>query len=50
MPSPLAHVLGMPVEETAVQLLPVGVALLAALRLSLRRLTMRRSRGSGPAD
>jgi hypothetical protein len=38
----------MPVEETAVQLVPVGFALLVALRLSLRRVTARRSRGGGP--
>jgi hypothetical protein len=46
MISPFAHVLGMPVEETAVQLVPVGFALLAALRLSLRRMTARRFRDS----
>jgi hypothetical protein len=34
----------MPVEETAAQLVPVGFALLMALRLSLRRLTLRRPR------
>jgi hypothetical protein len=50
MPSPFAHVLGVPVEETAVQLAPVGFALLVALRLSLRRVIARRSRGSGRAD
>jgi hypothetical protein len=46
--SPLfAHVFGLPVEETVIQFVPFGVALLMALRVSMRRVTARTSRKSG---
>ena len=35
---PLAHIAGMPVEETILGLAPAGAALLAALRLAFVRL------------
>jgi hypothetical protein len=34
---PLAHVAGVPVEETVLQLAPAGVAVVAALRLTRER-------------
>jgi hypothetical protein len=46
MTSVFAHVLGLPVEETVAQIVPFGVALLVALRVSVRRMSMRRSRNS----
>jgi hypothetical protein len=46
MTPPLAHVLGMPLEETAAALVPFGLALLAALRVSVRRIGTRRKRGA----
>jgi hypothetical protein len=39
-----AHVFGLPLEEAAAQLVPVTVALVLALRVSVRRLTTGRAR------
>jgi hypothetical protein len=46
--SPLfAHVLGLPVEETVIQFVPFGLALVMAVRVTLRRVTTRTSRKAG---
>ncbi|HVE69661.1 MAG TPA: hypothetical protein VNB64_13885 [Solirubrobacteraceae bacterium] len=37
-----AHVAGLPIEETAATLIPVGVAIMAALRASAGRIWRRR--------
>jgi hypothetical protein len=36
-------VLGFPLEETAIQFVPISVALLTALRVSLRRIAARKT-------
>jgi hypothetical protein len=46
MTPPIAHVLGMPLEETAVQFIPFGLALAMALRVSVRRIAGRRRRAA----
>jgi hypothetical protein len=42
-----AHVFGLPFEETVVQFVPFGLALVMALRVSMRRVTARKSRKAG---
>ena len=42
--------MGMPVEETALQVMPFGLALLMALRISARRIAARKSRESTEGD
>jgi hypothetical protein len=45
-----AHVSGLPVEETLLQLAPAGVALAAALRIARERLWRRRGSAGGAAE